>query len=238
MTDVTPNDFSRSPVERMAQRLLAEARACPLLIERDCHDVALPTEPRWELPRLDAIPNLTLLSDPSLDVREYLEELVSIAAGSAQQAENVSLRSHEASRKMRGGMPAMVAFGAVGLLVGVIGFAAAHSANIELAAMRQQVSALDEMQRQTHDELSEFAAKSATQCDTSEAAERADTPAPQARPAVAAPMQIVERPVIRYSEVWPDSRPPLPHRAAPVRSHVVVPMFVAQLQRNISALFR
>jgi hypothetical protein len=241
MTEVTPKDFSRSPVQRIAQRLVAEARSQPSLIERYGRDEALPIEHCWKPPRLDAFPNLTLLSDPSLDVRGYLEELVSLATQSAQQAEDVSLQSHAASKKMRRSMFVVASFGALGLIVGALGFAAMRSSATELTAMRQQVSTRENMQRQAQDQLNQIAAAKSTPAPAaSDTAEQTKAIPVRTLPLPPLRTEFAAKTVVRNSEVWPDSRPPLSHRAPLTRPRnpVVVPVFVAQLQRNISALFR
>src|SRR5579883_1499291 len=117
MADFTSHDFPRPPVERAAEELLAAAQDYPALIGREYRGGAL--QPRWELPQppLERFPSLSLLSDPALDVKDYLEELVSIAAASAQQAEHVAEQSREASRKMRRSMTVVVGFAVVGVLV-------------------------------------------------------------------------------------------------------------------------
>jgi hypothetical protein len=43
---------------------------------------------------------MALLSDPTLDIRRYLEELVTISVNSAQRVEELSLQACEASRNV------------------------------------------------------------------------------------------------------------------------------------------
>src|SRR3974390_2393536 len=111
----------------MARRLLAEAEAQPALIGR--------TTPLklTKKPVAEPFPALALLSDPTLNVKQYLEDIVSIAVNSAQQAEEISLQAEAASRKARRSMVLVGTFGALGLMVGIAGFAASRSANIRLA---------------------------------------------------------------------------------------------------------
>ena len=142
------------PVEQLARRLLAAAEATPALIGR------AKTAPAVANPRVaESFAAMALLSDPALDVRQYLEDLVTIAVNSAQQAEDLAVQAREASRKARRGMAVVASIGALGLVVGVAGFAASRSANIRLAEVRGEVGALHEMQRQSQDQLADIASR-------------------------------------------------------------------------------
>jgi hypothetical protein len=44
---------------------------------------------------------MALLSDPALDVRQYLENLVTIAVGSAREAEDTLFEVRKANKKAR-----------------------------------------------------------------------------------------------------------------------------------------
>src|ERR1700758_1366593 len=109
---------SGSPATRLAERLLAEAVACPALIARR-GPVDAATEPQPA-----PFPALALLSDPVLDVRPYLEDLVSIAVASAQRAEEMSAQVRQVSRKARRETLIVGCFGMLGLVIGAIGLAA------------------------------------------------------------------------------------------------------------------
>lgn len=242
MANITPRDFS-PPVERIAQCLLESARACPELIRRTWDSVSVPAELELRLPKpeLAPFPKMALLSDPALDIRQYLEDLVSIAVSSAQQAEDVSLRASEVSRKARRGMITLACCGALGVAVGLAGFATAYAVNGHLAQVREEVSALKDMQRQAHDQPGEIATPASAQRFESQTTRRAEAAPSQAAPApVSAPIQLVWKSPVSASQPWPDSRPPILRRAAPpARTHeVVVPRFIANLQQNIRALFR
>jgi hypothetical protein len=227
------------PVERLARRLLAAAEASPALIGR------AKTAPAVANPRVaESFAAMALLSDPALDVRQYLEDLVTIAVNSAQQAEDLAVQAREASRKARRGMAVVASIGAVGLVVGVAGFAASRSANIRLAEMRGEVGALHEMQRQSQDQLADIASRTSDQRDVVEVTQQ-----PSVAPAVVvsqplpAPVPPARQPTVRNSEPWPDSRPP-PRRVAVVRSQpvqttqpVVVPRFFADIQRSLRGIF-
>ena len=99
LSALLPDDPEGLPVERLARRLLAEAEASPALIGRAATAPAIAT-PRESQP----FAAMALLSDPALDVRQYLEDLVTIAVNSAQQAEDLAVQAREASRKARRGM--------------------------------------------------------------------------------------------------------------------------------------
>jgi hypothetical protein len=228
------------PVEQLARRLLAAAEASPALIGRTR------TAPAVANPRVaESFATMALLSDPALDVRQYLENLVTIAVSSAQQAEDLAVQAREASRKARRGMAVVASIGALGLVVGVAGFAASRSANIRLAEVRGEVGALHEMQRQSQDQLADIASRTSDQRDAVEVTQQPSIAAAvvmsQPLPAPAPPAR---QPTVRYSEPWPDSRPP-PPRVAVVRSRpvqttqpVVVPRFFADIQRNLRGIFR
>jgi hypothetical protein len=64
---------------------------------------------------------MALLSEAALDVRQYLEDLVGIAVGSARPPEDVSIKAHETNRKALRGMAMIACLGALGLLVGIAG---------------------------------------------------------------------------------------------------------------------
>jgi hypothetical protein len=79
---------------------------------------------------------MALLSDPILDVRQYLEDLVRIAVGSARQAEDMSLEARKANRNTQRSMVVAVSCGVLGLIVGIAGFTASRSARDELSTLR------------------------------------------------------------------------------------------------------
>ncbi len=227
--------------------MLAEAEACPALIGRS------EKPSKVAKPRVGgAFPAMALLSDPALDIRQYLEDLVTIAVGSAQQAEDMSVQAREASRKARRGMAVVAGFGALGLVVGVAGFAASRSANVRLTEVREQVSTLQNMQRQAQNQLADIAARTPDEHDVAEAAPP-PTVAPAAVVTQPVPAAVESQPVPAasrspfryYSEPWPDSRPPPQHRvytwhSSPSASSrpAAVPQFVAEFQRNLRAIFR
>jgi hypothetical protein len=136
---IPPEDPARKTVIHLARRLLAEAQACPELVRRS-ENSSTGTRSRTKAPPRESFPAMALLSDPALDVRQYLEDLVRIAVGSAQQAEDVLLEAREANRKARRSMAVVASLGALGLLVGIAGFTAGRSAHIGLSEVRGELS--------------------------------------------------------------------------------------------------
>src|SRR4051794_26849994 len=87
LSSIQPKSPPGMPVERLTRRLLAAADASPALIGR------AKTMPAVTNPRVaESFAAMALLSDPALDVRRYLEDLVTIAVNSAQQAEELAVQ--------------------------------------------------------------------------------------------------------------------------------------------------
>lgn len=191
---------SGSPAVRLAERLLAEAEACPALIVRAERSVA-----NTEAPAA-AFPTLALLSDPVLDVRPYLEDLVAIAASSAQRAEAVSGQARRAIRKARREMLVIGCLGAIGLLVGVTGFAASQDSDASIARIRGELATLQRQQQQAQGEIAALAQAAETRVAEPEAGDSmalAKTVPPASDEAAGSAWQ---PPSIRYyAPPWPDS---------------------------------
>lgn len=135
-----PENPARNLVQGLAWRLLAEAESHPGLIRRSANLSEAPAERSTR-----AFPAMALLSDPALDIRRYLENLVTIAVGAAHQAEDMLLEVRKANKKARRRLAAVASFGAVGLIVGIAGFIASRSTNVRLAEVRDEVLALESM---------------------------------------------------------------------------------------------
>jgi hypothetical protein len=88
---------------------------------------------------------MALLSDPALDIRQYLEDLVTIAIGSAHQAEDMLLEVRKSNRRARRRIAVVASFGAVGLMVGIAGLTSGRTANVRLSEVRDEVIALQSM---------------------------------------------------------------------------------------------
>ena len=237
-----PEDRPGLPVDRLARRLLAEAAASPALVSRTGAPAKLTPKPP-----ADRFPTMALLSDPALDIQQYLEDLVSIAVKSAQQAEDVSLQAQDASKRARRGMAVVAGLGAVGLLVGAAGFAASRSSNIRLSELRDQVGTLQDMQRDAQQQLGDIATRAAAteQRDAEDATPRSSiAPAAVVAQPLSPPTPATQRTPRYYSEPWPDSRSQ-PRQGAAVqvapvghRQAVVVPQFFADISHNLRAIFR
>jgi hypothetical protein len=90
-----------------------------------------------------------LLSDPSPDIRRYLEDLATIANRSTQQAEGTRSEARKVNRKARRRLAVIASFGALGLMVGIAGLAASRSANVRLSEIRDQVRVLQKLEQET-----------------------------------------------------------------------------------------
>ncbi len=128
-------------MQRLARRMLATTEAYSALIQRSKNSSKVTSRPR------DPARAMVLLSDPTLDIRQYLENLVRIAVDSGQQAEDISIEARKANRKARRSMAMVASFGALGLVVGIAGFTASRSANLRLAEVRDEVSTLQNIRQ-------------------------------------------------------------------------------------------
>jgi hypothetical protein len=156
---------------------------------------------------------------------------------SAQQAEEISLQAEAASRKARHGMVLVGTFGALGLMVGIAGFAASRSANVRLAEVRDEVSGLQDLQHQAQDQLADIAART----DQREALVVTQQPSVAPAAVIAQPWPSSPQQAAHYSsDPWPDSRPASRHApvVVPRSRPVVVPQFFADIQRSFRAIFR
>lgn len=191
-----PQQSNASAAVRLAERLLAEAEAFPALtVRRD------PIAPAPELPS-GRFPALALLSDPGLDVRPYLEHLVSMAAAAAQRSEALAQQARRRSRNARRQMLAIGCLGAMALLIGVSGFIASRNSDARLAHLRSQFAALAERQHQAQVEIAALAARKS---ETRAAAASAPGQEGSVTPIATGPAMRV--PGIRYyAQPWPDSR--------------------------------
>jgi hypothetical protein len=222
---------SGSPAVRLAGRLLAEAEACPALIVRTERGTADAEPPAA------CFPALALLADPVLDVRPYLDDLVSIAARSAQRAEAVSRQARRAIRKARHEMLVIGCLGVIGLIVGVAGFASSHDSDARLARIRGELATLRQQQQQARGEIAALASPaSETRVAEPAAGESMTLAKTPAAPVPAGPA--LQPPSIRYyAQPWPDSRP-IPRRVTAAQGRqVTVPSF-AGLQPGMHAILR
>ena len=66
-------------------------------------------------------------------------------------------------------MVVVASLGALGLMVGIVGFTASRSSNIRLSEVRDEISALRNMQRQAQDQLADIASRTRDRGDDAEA---------------------------------------------------------------------
>jgi hypothetical protein len=200
----------------LAERLLAEAEACPALISRRASaDMG---------PRPERSPALAVFSDPVPDVRPQLEHLASIAAASAQRPKALASLARRRSRNVRWQMFAAGSLGVMAVLIGAIGFVASREADTKLALLR----ALTKLRQL---EIVELAAQNsnARAEQTKTTAGRPETPVVR----LAAPAS--QAPRIRYSaQPSPDPR----RSTSMLRRQVTRPRFLAGFERDIQAVLR
>jgi hypothetical protein len=164
------------PIERLAQLLLQQAQADTALPRRTpANDDALHASFVDDMfNRIEALPELQreseairrepYLSPPVVRAAEVasnedLEELVSIALASAQDAEDVSREAAEASRKARRGMFVAVGVAALGIVIATAGTISARlfSADTsQMADIAKEVRALDALQHHIDSQLAEM----------------------------------------------------------------------------------
>jgi len=226
MAQGTKNDFRDQPVVELAERLLSEVAVRPQLVAR-----------RPSAARPDPFSAMALLAEPTLDVRQYLEDLASRAVESAQQAEAVSRQAHAADRKARQVLAALACCTGLGVTVGIVGLASSHNANLQLVQIGSELGALRELQRQTQTQLDELASRASE-------VQAALAPAPTvpvatfATPLTASMMPLLPPQPSRQLQPWPDSRPLPRHIVAAKSLPPPESGFFADLQRNIRAIFR
>ena len=136
-----PKNPDRTPVQRLTWRLLADAESRPALIHRSENPAKVTNERS-----IRSFPAMALLSDPAVDVRQYLENLVTIAVGSAREAEDTLFELCKANKKARRAIAVVASLGALGLMVGVAGFTGSRSVNERSEVRREVVAPSDAAQ--------------------------------------------------------------------------------------------
>src|SRR5580693_8128217 len=117
MVHTMNGDFPRTPIERIAHKLLDGARQDPALLGRRHAPFNDATVDRLlELPiGCRALRPLELLAAAPFEAERQLENLVSIAVTSAQQAEDACQEARVASRAARRGVAVMAGVGTLGV---------------------------------------------------------------------------------------------------------------------------
>jgi hypothetical protein len=212
-------------VRGLAERLLANAAINPELIQR-CNSVT-----RTHEMQTVRIPGLTLPPNPTLDERPYLEDLVSLALDAAERAKALSARAQQASRRARRETLVVGCFGALGLLIGAIGFAARSSSDAKLAQVSNQVALVQEQLRQAQTQIAGSAATATQRAQSTATAGLAGSSPPALKP-----------PSIRYNaQPWPDSSPNSPSSrqvAATPNAPSTSQHIFSGFEREIHAAFR
>lgn len=198
---------------------------------------------------------LVLETKSELAAQQHLEDLVSIAVTSAQQADEAVQRACQASATTRRSIWALAGISVLGVILGIVGFASGQLSAGEdgrLIAMAKDVQNLSNQQRQTHAELtvvrSEVAASQAT------GATAVEVPSPSKIPAesqewttsvsertlqtgLKTPTSTSLRPVT-YGSLWPSHSQPTRQASARPDRRVVLPPFFVTLRQNMRAMFR
>jgi hypothetical protein len=215
----------------LAERLLADATASPALIGRsDPID-----SPRDE--QSARLSTLALLSDPALDVRPYLDELVTVAIAAARVAEDLSEEVRVSSRKAGRQTLLFGCLSAVGLLFGATGFAASISSEAKLAQIRTQVAALQDQQRQAQAafeaHMSQLAGSRVAQLPMA-----ADNSGPHELRMISSVPPALKPPNVHYvAQPWPDSRPNARQVAVERDPRATSPDLFSGLGRGIHTIF-
>jgi hypothetical protein len=212
-------------VRGLAERLLADAAINPELIQR-CDSVTQTHEMQTV-----RIPRLTLPPNPTLDERPYLEDLVSLALDAAERAKVLSAQAQQASRRARRETLVVGCFGALGLLIGAIGFAARSSSDAKLAQVSNQVALVQDQLRQAQKQIAASAATATQRAPSTTTAGLAGSSPPALKP-----------PSIRYNaQPWPDSSPISPSSrqvAATPNAPSTSQHIFSGFEREIHAVFR
>ena len=214
-------------VRGLAERLLADAAINPELIQR-CDSVAQTHEMQTV-----RIPRLTLPPNPTLDERPYLEDLVSLALDAAERAKVLSAQAQQASRRARRETLVVGCFGALGLLIGAIGFAARSSSDAKLAQVSNQIALVQDQLRQAQKQIAASAATATSpqRAQSTTTAGLAGSSPPALKP-----------PSIRYNaQPWPDSSPISPSSrqvAATPNAPSTSQHIFSGFEREIHAVFR
>jgi hypothetical protein len=217
-------------VRRLGQRLLAAAAVSPTLIGR-CNSIGMPSEMRSVRP-----PALALLSTLVRDMRRCREELVSTAVAVSQQAGDLSEEAPEASWKTERQPLIVGCLGVMGLLIGAPGFPSTTSSHAKLAQIRNQVTAQQDQQRQTRDQLA-FTSRVGSQVTQPTVA--VESARPYGLVAVSSASPALKSPNIHYcAQPWPDSHPTSGQVAITRNRQVPAPRPRSEFGRGIHPVFR
>jgi hypothetical protein len=167
-------------------------------------------------------PHLPLALESRVDsaARQHLEELVSIAVASAQQAEEAVQRAYQSSMRATRGIWGATCIGALLFLVGIAGFTdhlPYYSSDRELAAKAGDGLAVAEPQRHVSGQLSELEDQTLAPAPIGPVARLTSTASVQ-EPAVQEASAAASNMLARSSSVQPDE--PIGTTTTPVASQV------------------
>jgi hypothetical protein len=152
MIRALPEDVVRPPANVVAQLVLQCMRDDPTLVKRSRgHARTEPTQaiqPPVTRPELRSPP--IVLSDADPAIKQYFEDLVSIAVASSERADDLLREAYDASRKATHATWAFASIAAVSVLVGVAGMVGSHhgnAADTHLAEIAGGVKSLDRQQQ-------------------------------------------------------------------------------------------
>jgi hypothetical protein len=202
MVQMTPGGNSPHSADELARLLTDAALADPRLLQhprmfrvRELHGLPPGLQTVGGLrPVGDGRPRSTQIESVPLpsgsDTDEYLEQLVSIAVSSAQQAEEALQSAGNSQRSNRRTIMAAAGIGALGVLVGIIGIADKRlidRADARLTRVTTEMRALADMQQQTSGQLAQLRTQAAAQpVDVGSTPRGIDSPTP-----VGAPVPVV-----------------------------------------------
>jgi len=269
MVDATQGDYSRPSIEQIARSLLESGRQEPALLGRRHPPLPERTAERASelTSRADAPFPIQLFGNGPFDLTQHLEELVSIAVASAQQAEDAVQQAHEANGTFRRSMMVFAGIGVLGFLVGVAAIADNHLyGNSGTAVASTAVASpapgpidppMEGSGQPAEPQPRIETALAGNVAATSDSNDAVPTPAPPppllTRAALAqtpTPTRAIAPPVYHgpqagHAAPWPNDRPVRSYRAAPTSYYaaapsrrVVYPGFFVSLRRDFGALIR
>jgi len=177
---VTPRDRSQIPVEQLAQHLIEQAHANAELQRRapanddEVLDGSDPLQPNAVELQLSA--ELQAAAAPLIS--DDLEELISFAISSAQNAGDVSQHAIAASRRANRYMVIAAGLSVLGMIIGAIGAGAAFidwGPDPALARVANEVRAIGGAQQQMKNQLADLQAQTAAPQSMGLASQRRET---------------------------------------------------------------
>jgi len=268
MVHTTNGDFPRSSSEDIARRLLETARQDPSLLGRAHVLMPKPAEDRFlglsapsNVLSNDLLP-ISLLATEQQGISQQIEDLVSIAVASAQQAEDAVRQANEATGVARRSMKIFACLGLLGMLVGAGAIADHHlfgpggamlaAAEATTSPVRPSIDPLQAGNLQTAgDQPAPVIAPPPAPVEPTEtppttpsmpaSEQTALAPLPaqpvSVRPVARTIVPVYHPPSASHSAPWPPARPTRNYRTV-TNTRVAYPPFFVALRRDVAALFR